>query len=55
MYTMNIISSQIEAKKKSKVDFNMPILKLKLCSWLYLAWGHLINKLEMVIKGWSKI
>jgi hypothetical protein len=54
MYTINIIFSQIEAKEEVKVHFKISMLMPKLCSWLYSTWKCLINKPEIIVKGWNK-
>jgi len=46
-YTMDLITNQLEVEQKVKVDFKMLTLKLKLCSWLYLAWLYIFSIYEV--------
>ncbi len=34
-----------------KVDFQMSIMKLNLCAWMFHAWIHVTR---MICKGWEK-
>ena len=53
MFTMCVITSQLQASYNVKVDMKMSTLKPKVCEWLFTAWTHLTSKLDMVRKGWS--
>jgi hypothetical protein len=52
-FTMGVITSQLQASSKVKVDMKISTLKPKVCEWLFITWIHLTSKLDMVKKGWS--